>query len=344
MKTLKKDLLMIMAFFSMSAGVYYAGAKFHIPWFGGNDFEQYYQMTLYPFDNNALSPWAYRVMLPSIAHLIYKFGLFYEPNRTPYKDNYLSFDGIDYEPSVLSAIIFTNYIFLAFAAFFIYKSIKIMFDQASLRDGLTPVILPSLIFLSLSTTVHGYAGLTEGGTFFLVSFLIYLVLKNNLFLFSLMCFASILCRELIPLVLFVYILFSSVHERRLKFLIFAALAFIFYFIMKSYLQIPGNESQTDFPSLIANILTFSVTKEFFMQAILANNIPIFVVLLAISNGFKNLKPFLPFIAVIIILTFLGIAAGIGNNVGRILNIATPLLIIGLAEMVCKVKTSIRTKI
>jgi hypothetical protein len=71
-----------------------------------------------------------------------------------------------------------------------------------------------------------------------------------------------------------------------------------------------------------------------MQAILANNIPIFAGLLAIYFGGKHLKPFVPYVIIIVILSVLGIATGIGNNVGRILNIATPILVICLAEMIC----------
>ena len=201
---LGKDFLILIALFVLSAGVYYSGTKFHIPWYGANDFSQYYQMTLNPFDNDVGSPFAYRMFVPVIAHFIYESGLFYESSLTPYKDYYLSHRGIDYEPSILSAIIFTNYIFLALAAFFTYKSTKVIFAQSNHTDHIMPVMLSSLIFLSFSTNVHGYAGLTEGGALFLVSLLCYLALKNYLILFSLICISSILGRELIPLVLKIY--------------------------------------------------------------------------------------------------------------------------------------------
>ena len=339
--TLKKDCLILIAFFALSAGVYYAGAKFHVPWYGGSDFNQYYQMTLNPFENSAQSPWAYRLMVPALAHFIHESGVFYDSKLTPYKDHYLSYNGVDYEPSVLSAIIFTNYIFFALAAFFAYKSAKIIFVEYNVMDEIMPIMLPSLIFLSLSTTVHGYAGLTEGGSFFLISLLCYLALKNNLALFSLTCFASILSRELIPLVLLVYVFFGSAQKRRFNFIIVSLLAFILYFVLKSYFQIPGNEHQTELNSLIVNLLTFSVNKEFFMQAILANNIPIFVGILVVYCGVKDLKPFIPFAIITIILIFLGIVTGIGGNVGRIINLTTPILIIGLAEIICRSKSQLK---
>jgi len=339
--TFKKDILILIAYFALSAGVYYAGAKFHVPWYGGSDFNQYYQMTLDPFENSAQSPWAYRLMVPALAHFIHESGVFYDSKLTPYKDHFLSHMGVDYEPSILSAIIFTNYIFFALAAFFTYKSSKIIFVQYNVMDQIMPIMLPSLIFLSLSTTVHGYAGLTEGGSLFLISLLCYLLLKNNLVLFSLTCFASILSRELIPLILLVYVFFGSAQKRRFNFIIVSLLAFILYFVLKSYFQIPGNEHQTELNSLIVNLLTFSVNKEFFMQALLANNIPIFVGILVVSCGVKDLKPFIPFAIITTILIFLGIATGIGGNVGRIINLTTPILIIGLAEIICRSKSQLK---
>lgn len=331
---LGKDFLILIALFVLSAGVYYSGTKFHIPWYGANDFSQYYQMTLNPFNNDVGSPFAYRIFVPVIAHFIYESGLFYESSLTPYKDYYLSHRGIDYEPSIISAIIFTNYILLALAAFFTYKSTKVIFAQSNHTDHIMPVMLSSLIFLSFSTNIHGYAGLTEGGSLFLISLLCYLALKNYLILFSLICISSILCRELIPLVVTVYLVFASAQKRRSYFIIVSALAFMMYFALRSYFQIPGAEHQTDLNSLISNLLTFSLTKAFFMQAILANNIPIFAGLLAIYFGGKHLKPFVPYVIIIVTLSVLGIATGIGNNVGRILNIATPILVICLAEMIC----------
>lgn len=173
---LGKDFLILIALFALSAGVYYSGTKFHIPWYGASDFSQYYHMTLNPFNNDVGSPFAYRIFVPVIAHFIYESGLFYESSLTPYKDYYLSHKGIDYEPSVLSAIIFTNYILLAFAAFFTYKSTKVIFAQSNQTDHIMPVMLSSLIFFSFSTNVHGYAGLTEGGSF---SFIFTLLLSTK---------------------------------------------------------------------------------------------------------------------------------------------------------------------
>jgi len=330
MRSIKENFLVIAAFMALSAGVYYSGAKFHVPWFGSNDFNQYYMMVSDPFDNDALSPWAYRIFSTTVAHYVHQSGFFYDSAITPYKEYYVSHNSVDYDPSILSALIFTNYLFFTIAAFFLYKSIRLVFDDVELEDVTTSFLLPSLIFLSLSTVVHGYAGLTEGAGVFFVSILLYLYLKNYLILFFVVSVVSVTSRELVPLILILYLLVSSGTQRS-KYLITSGIAFASYFAMRFLFQIPGNEYQTNPSSLIENILNFELSKDFFMQAILANNITFFTVLLIISHGLKGIRCFLPYMLAISILTVLGIATGIGNNVGRILNLALPLLVIGLAN-------------
>lgn len=325
-----KDLLILISFFCLSAGVFYGGAKFHVPWYGANDFDAYYKMTAEPFNNSATAPFAYRVLTPTIAHFVEKSEIFYDSKITPYKNHYLFHDGQTYRPSTLSALIFSNYIFFALAAFFLYKTFSALLGSENIRDRMIALGSPSLLFLSLSTVVHGYAGLTEGGSIFFVSILCYFMVKNRLFLFFVFSVLSVLQRELIPLVLLMYTLFSSQFPNRLNFAIVSLGAFLLYFAVKAYFQIPGNEHQTQAVSLLSNILSFSINKEFFLQAVLANNIPIFLALAAIAVGHRNLKPFIPFVLTFIMLATLGIATGIGNNVGRILNLTTPLLLIGVA--------------
>lgn len=325
-----KDLLILISFFCLSAGVYYGGAKFHVPWYGASDFDAYYKMTAEPFNNAANAPFAYRVLTPTIAHFVEKSGFFYDSKITPYKNHYLSYNEQNYRPSTLSALIFTNYIFFALAAFFLYKTFSAVLGSENIRDRVIALGAPSLLFLPLSTVVHGYAGLTEGGSIFFISILCYLVAKNKLLLFFAFSVLSVFQRELIPLILLIYILFSSQLSNRLNFTAVSLGAFLLYFAIKAYFQIPGNEHQTQAISLLSNILSFSIDKEFFLQAVLANNVPIFVALAAIVVGHRNLKPFIPFVLTCIVLATLGIATGIGNNLGRILNLATPLLLIGVA--------------
>ena len=325
-----KNFIILISFFCMSAGVYYGGAKFHVPWYGANDFGEYYKMTAEPFNNTAKAPWAYRVLTPTIAHFVEKSGLFYDSKITPYKNHYLSHEKIIYIASTLSALIFTNYIFFALAAFFSYKTFTTILGNENFRDQVIALGAPSLLFLSFSTVVHGYAGLTEGGSIFLVSILCYFLIRNMPFLFFVFSVLSVLQRELVPLILLTYILFSNQLTNRLKYAAISLGTFLLYFAIRAVFQIPGNEHQTQVSSFLSNFLTFSINKEFFLQAVLGNNIPIFVILAAIAVGYRNIKPFVPFFLTCMVLATLGVATGLGNNIGRILNMATPLLLVGIA--------------
>lgn len=328
-----KDFLILISFFVLSAGVYYGGAKFHVPWYGASDYGDYYKMTVEPFSNSAQSPFAYRVFTPTIAHYIQKSGFYYDSNKTPYKDNYLEHNDQSFIPSILSALIFTNYLFFSFAAFFIYKSILIKLDSVNFTERIIAIGAPSLVFLSLSTVVHGYAGLVEGASIFFISILCYLALTNNLFLFLIFAILSISQREIIPLVLSIYVSLAIGQERKISFAVTSIFAFSLYFIIKSYLQIPGHEEQTQLAQLLTNLFNFSVNKEFILQGLLANNILIYIFIVSIALGSKNYRPFLPSAMIVTILLILGIATGIENNVGRILNMAIPFMLIGIAEVI-----------
>lgn len=330
---LKKDVFVGLAFFALSAGVFYAGAKFHVPWYGGNDFSQYYLMVVDPFENGAEAPWAYRILVPTAAHFIHRYGLYYDLQMTPFKDGYLFFEGNQYDASILHAIIFTNYLLITLAAFSLYKAIQLRWSRSEGSEKWLPVLLPGLLFLSLSTSVHGYAGLTEGGGLFMTATLCYFAMTNRLLLFSLVCFISVLGRELVPLILLVYVLSVANQNRRLSFATVSFSSFMLYFVARSFLKIEGNEHQTDLPSLVSNFLEFRVTRDFIFQAILANNIPFFVFLSSLAFGIRAWKSLLPFGFVTATLFTIGIATGIGSNIGRILNLATPILILGVAEMI-----------
>jgi hypothetical protein len=333
-----KDILILISFFCLSAGTYYGGAKFHVPWYGSNDFSEYYKMTVAPFENSAEAPFAYRVLTPTIAHYIHKYEIFYDSKSTPFKDYYFIQGADTYMSSVLGAMIFTNYIFLAIGAFFTYKSILINLKGGGFMGQIVALGIPSLSFLTLSTVVHGYAGLTEGVTIFFISLLCYLAITNRLILFTGFCFLSVLQRELVPLILLLYVSTLPRLERKVAFVFSSSLAFSLYFLIKFYFQIPGNEHQTQISELVHNLLNFSLSKEFLFQGILANNITIFVLLLSVALDCNNTKPFFPYIFICIVLLILGVATGIGNNVGRILNMTTPILLLGIAEAINFVQT------
>jgi len=152
---------------------------------------------------------------------------------------------------------------------------------------------------------------------------------------------SIFARELIPIILLIYIVFTPVQKRRFKFLTVLAISLVTFIAMIEYSEIPSFYHGRDLNYIINLFLSFSLDKQFLKQAILSNNLPIFAVLLIISMGVKNLKPFIPYAVISVALFIISIASGIGNNTGRILNLGIPFLIIGIAEITCHLNLSKR---
>jgi hypothetical protein len=325
-------LLLIFAF--MGLGVFYNSSKFHVPWYGGQYFAKYSQMVEAPFSADAGSPFAYRIVTPLIAHLVEKSGVFYR-SKGPFGDGFLEYEGRTYSARILSALIFTNYLLLVGGAFLLSLIIGATLRDRDRRMAVTAQVLaPGALFLALSTNVHALAGLTEGGSIFFICLLLYLLHRRNFVLFAVIAVLSIAQRELIPMLFFVYILASARIDDRWRYLAACAGAALLFFAVKFVaFPIAGNEHQTDISAFLANYSLSAFSGEFIKQAILANNILFAAILLAMLVGTpaSALRRLAPFAAAFLFLAVLGIGAGIGNNVGRILNLALPMLLIGMVD-------------
>jgi hypothetical protein len=332
-KLLLRRISIIWALFFLGLGVFYAGSKFNVPWYGSNDFRHYSKMVENPIDAEVRAPFGYRVITPMAAHLVWRSGLYYESARTPFKDKFTSFDGVLYDPSILSALIFTNFLFLIFAALFLIEALAVSIPRETLSRGyLEEVVFGGLVFLSFSTVIFGFAGITEGGTLFFVALLLYLHKADKPFLFLVVVMLSALQRELIPIVMLVYLL--TLDPRRNKFFVASAgVAFIVYLLIRRQLSLPGHEGQLQLASYLENFSSFSLTKEFVLQGLLANNLPIaFLALVGLYRS-RELGRFIPYFIVITVLLILSIGTDIGPNTGRILNIALPVFLLALGELV-----------
>ena len=112
MKTLKYNFLIILMYIVISSGVFYSSAKFHIPWYGANDFAVYHDMIKEPLSHNSESPYGYRIITPTIAHFIEKSGIYYKTSNSPFKDEFFEYKNKRYESNILDALIFTNFILI----------------------------------------------------------------------------------------------------------------------------------------------------------------------------------------------------------------------------------------
>ncbi len=334
--TIKKIFLIFLAYFFISLGIFYSASKYHIPWYGSDDFANYSLMTTKPFNNNVQAAFAYRFITPTTAHYIYKFGLFYAPEKTPFKDHFSIQNGIFYDPFSLAALIFTNYLFLTLSAVFTYITITKKIKKNDLASNALAIGLPVLIYLSFSTIVHGYNGLTEGGSLFFISLLTYLFYEKKLIIFGFFALLSVWQREVIPIIMFIYILFAPIKTKKYIYLIISFIAFMSYVIIrKKFWPLPGSEDQLILTAFYNHFFQLGFNKEFFLQGILANNLIFFLFFSYIILGIKNIKFLVPYIMVILLMIPICIGIGASNGIARILNIASPLLIICLSEFLIK---------
>jgi hypothetical protein len=323
------------ALFFIALGVFFAASKFNVPWYGSNDFRHYSVMVELPFSNDVRAPFGYRIVTPTLAHVVWRSGVFYQPSTTPFKDKFLVYQGVKYSSDILNALIFTNFFLLVAAAFFLIASLK---GSAADRDQrLSPIaetMLGSMVFLSFSTVVFGFAGITEGGTLFFVSLLLYLHRAQMLGWFFVVILVSAFQRELISVVMFVYLVTLGARENR-SYLAAALLSFSVYLIARSWIALPGHEDQLQLSSYFENVQNFSVDRDFFLQVIIAQNLVWAFLIILFFWQRESLPAFIPYFSVIAVLLTLSIGADIGPNAGRILNIALPIFLLTLGNLMVK---------
>ena len=91
-------------------------------------------------------------------------------------------------------------------------------------------------------------------------------------------------------------------------------------------------------SYLQNFLSFSVDRDFFLQVVVAQNIVwAFLALIAVYD-LAALRHFLPYFCVLGVLFALSVGTDIGPNTGRILNIALPIFLITLGEVMIRMSS------
>ena len=326
-----KKILLIAIFFFIGLGSFYSSSKFHIPWYGASDFKEYSLMVDSPYENTAKSPFSYRVLTPLVAHYIRNFKIFYDSKYTPFKDHATIFENISYPYANLESLIFTNFIFLVFSAFFLSSAITLEGIGENPFLAFFTIALPAMLFLSLSTQVHALAGLTEGGSLFLISLLLYLLKKDNFKLFSLFIIVSIFQRELISLILTIYIIFNGNYKSQKKYLFSSLISLLAYLIISNINILRIHEGGHFFDGILYSINNFRFTSDFLFQVLIANNIPIAILLIVLLLDYHKLLPvFKKYLIIYLIILGIGLLSGINNNIGRISNLLLPILLYNFA--------------
>jgi hypothetical protein len=335
MINLLKQFILMWVFLCLGFGIFYTSMRFNVPWYGNNDFEEYSKMVEKPFDNDAISPFAYRVLTPTLAHLIHKSGLYFQSKSpTPFQDKFSVNNGTVYQASVLQSMIFTNFIFIMLACMVLAAMVRkslLGFNNDVVM--LLQVFIPMLLMLSLSTIRDGLAGINEGGGLFFITLMLYSIRSRNLVLFVLVAFLSIFQREIASIIFLVYII-SMGSVKQNKYYALACLgAFATYLIIKLFIYpIAGWDQQTNIFAMIQNFL--KLDRDFIKHLIFGNNILYALFFLAIFMGkrISNLKLFTPYLLTIIFVILLSAAQGIGNSIDRTINLILPIFLMALIDL------------
>ena len=312
-----------------SYGLLYFTYKFNKPWAGSNDYyDNYYFMYLSPLDANVSpAPYILRQVSAVLTHLVLIAHL-HISNRAS-----VSVPGRD--PSVLFAAMVTNWMFLLLAA---WLAGLIAEEELGHRNAVVALVAGFLCLLAFQTPFFVLSGLTEGVSWFLLAagFLAYLRRANRWLLLVLIL--SIVQRESILIVLGVVAACELIIERedrrfKLQVLIEAIVCFGVYFLIRRF-ALHGSEQQTHFAAMLASVRHLAPAKTFASQMVLTQSTAIlcFAVAFAGHRGTHLRRVWVPcLLAAMVAMDCVGVAAGIVNNLGRVLAILVPVLA-GLAAV------------
>ena len=306
-----------------SYGLLYFTYRFAKPWPGSNDYyANYYFMYLSPLNTDAASaPYNLRQISAVITHLVLATHLFPANRPTaivPGRD-----------PRVLFAAMVTNWVFLILAA---WIAGLIAEQELNEPNALVALVAGFLCLLAFQTPFFVFSGLTEGMNWFLLAagFLAYMRRARHWLLLILIL--SIVQRESILIIVGVIAacdLGLSRENKRFKMrvLVEAVACFAIYFLARR-LFLPGSSGETHFAEMLAAIRHSGPASTFLSQMVLTQSIAILFFALA-WLGRKNRGQKRPWaaclLAAMIVLDLVGVAAGIVDNLGRVLGILVPIL-------------------
>ena len=306
-----------------SYGLLYFAYKFNRPWPGSNDYyDNYYFMYLSPLDLNASpAPYVLRQLSAIATHLVLITHL-YVPDHEA-----IAVPGRD--PHVLFAAMLTNWICLLLAA---WLAGLIAEEELGQRNAVVALAAGFLCLLAFQTPFFVISGLTEGVSWFLLGagFLAYLRRSNGWLLLVLIL--SIVQRESILIVLGVIAACDLMIERegrrfKVQTLVEAIVCFGIYFLIRR-LGVHGSEHQTHVTAMLASLRDLRPAKIFASQMVLTQSTAILFFAAALSGrrGTHLKRVWVPCLLVAMVaMDCVGVAAGIVNNLSRVLAILVPIL-------------------
>ena len=312
----------------LTYGLLFYAYKYYLPIYGGNDFFEYAKMIASPLNHDAQAPYAYRVLSPGVAHLVYTLGIFYPIE--------VAFTSPEISQRVFFAALVTNYLFLLGAALTVMHLVRVYVRTQSFTVELAGAMV---LLLSFTTFQYVVTGLTEGLSWLLVAVGFWCILRGWRLGIVAVLVLSVFQREAITFLFGTFAVVDLVLQRRSRpfnavVLSASVMCFLTYLIMRKVIfPLPGYENQIEVAGLWAGLTDFLalgfLDPNFFMMGVLSQNIAGLTLILAIGmwrrTPASDRSPYLPHtVFAAVVLLIVGYAAGIGSNVGRILSLLNPI--------------------
>lgn len=328
-------------FILISYGMLYFSYKFYSPLVGGgSDFFQYYNMYLNPLDFDvAKSPFIYRQFSAVITFFIIESGIYYDAE--------IVFNNPIINQHVFFGVLLSNYIALLLTVFIVSRIVDLEIKNITV---LAPIMAGLLCFMSFGTFAWVLTGLVEGWTWFLVALGYYAFRKKNIYLFFIVVFLAVFQKEVISIILgtitFTFLLFTyfknaNVDKKVVYMFILSLVGFLSYIVIRKFLlPVAGNENQLDWASLVSTLMTIDMLNmKFLMPTLMSQNLLYLLFILIVAMIYKNnnklatslkIEYIIAILSSFIILSFIGIATGIGSNIGRITLVLSPIVSVYIA--------------
>lgn len=315
--------------------LFYFAYKYNLPKVGSSDIYHYLYIYQNPFSfEGADSPFVYRQVSALLVNLFVNSGLYY--------DAAISFYNESFSQEIYFAAIAVNWIVMLGGSSLI--SVHFANKSGSSYGWILSVTVCTVFFLQFSTIFHGFSESPDGVSVGLAMacYVAYATKRSALFLVLLI--VSVFQRELLsPLfaiviasgLLWHYYLERRVERREIYMLMASIFCCLLYLAIRLVMfpDSSGNhDNQTSISSSIQHLQTFEINIEFVRQVILSQNllwIILFAYFFVMPNPLIHLQDrilsdlMLASLAAIVTLVFFSLAAGIGNNIGRILMYGSP---------------------
>ena len=314
--------------------LFYFAYKFNLPKFGSSDIYHYLRMYQDPFNFSvADGPFVYRQLSAGIVHLVEKSGFYY--------DAQISFNDPNFSQRFYFAAILVNWVSLLIGSSFI--SIYFEKNKGGSNNSVLIILVCLIFFLGFSGLFHGLSESPDGASVALAMGCYVAYKHKSVFIFGLLIFASNFQREIISPMFGVVILVTIAHkfyfrapvERPVIWMfLLSILSSVTYLVIRMIVfpDLSGtHDNQMSIFDSLYHLTRTTINFEFIRQVVLTQNILILTLFLYFFfvprvdriNDKMLSADLRAVLSASFCLVIFGLAAGIGNNIGRILMYGTP---------------------